>query len=1082
MPNADEQTQTDRPEPRSPRQVFETLIGLDTAERDAALRRLAIDDPKMEARVRALLVADQVEGDPTLNDLPPLPPVFLQPGDRFQDYTILEHLGEGGFGSVYKAEQRHPIRRTVALKVVKPGVDTREVLARFSSERQALARMEHPHIAKVIHAGSTDSGRPYFVMEYVPGIPITRFADDNKLTITQRLDLFKQVCDAINHAHIKQIVHRDIKAANVLAYRDQGTADGKPTVKVIDFGIAKALTSDRLTDLTFNTARGSVIGTYSTMSPEQAAGSPDIDTRTDVYSLGVLLYELLIGVKPFDWRELAKSADHEVRRIIREVDPPAPSTRLTGLDRKTTNRLSHARQLRIEELRNQLKRELEWIPLMAMRKEPGRRYTSPLQLAEDIDHYLEGQPLIAGPESRGYRLKKFASRNKATIATVASIVIVLSAGIAGTATQSFRANRQARIATAAAREADSQRTIAQLEAERAVAAQSMAVAARRSAELEAQRQRLVTIDLHINAGELSQARKLLELPIDPELENEWYWRGWTYARRSHVIDRIDLKPAFADDAMALATVFPSGSLGFNQGRLIAHVRPVDPRTDQRRDVFVDVESSRIVQRTSSIPRQGGSLGFERGPINVSQAGLEDQSYVAVDIAGLGEIWSEYMSFDAATCMAYRGPDTNPTLAISSSRTGIHCIKVDASTMPPVHQSTTVIPPHGDQVIALVFSEDGNTLHGLTDDWYVMTWRLPAQIDLTQRTVNRLRQVRRLNYTHNGKELLAGSYGGGVSVWDTANQLRLLDIQAHPEHTYGAFGDVVEVSHQRSFVSSTWNDETIREHSLVDGRPLRTFDNGQHMARIVISDDGRYMFATGSQLEGGDDQLTVRKWDLETPMIIKQSVPLSDSSQARSIIYNLELFDNGRTLAVVLRDVEAAKGQGGTTQCVLLDAETLDRVGSLPATHTDTLRDLDVSPDGRLLAIASRDGTASVWDWRHRHLITQIEVERGRAFSNVVSSVRFHPTMPVLMTISMDRMKLWDTRSWRQVAEQVVVTDIEAGLKEAEFSPDGSQLVLAAGRELWWIDLNFHQDTIDRLRAKRDAGAAAPPAALTRPGG
>jgi serine/threonine protein kinase/Tfp pilus assembly protein PilF len=338
-------------------------------------------------------------------------------------YRVLEQLGEGGMGVVYKAEQRSPIRRTVALKVIKLGFDTREVIARFDSERQALARMDHPNIAKVLDAGTTDTGRPYFVMEFVGGKPITGFCDDNKLPIRDRLALFIQVCDAISHAHTKAIIHRDIKAGNVLAY----IHDGKPTIKVIDFGIAKALTADRLTDRTFSTELGRILGTYDSMSPEQADGSPDIDTRTDVYSLGVLLYELLTGAKPFDHDTLARAADHEIKRIIREIEPPRPSTRLSLLGNEAT-RLAQLRQSKLDALSRQLRSELEWIPLKAMRKDRARRYASALQLAEDVRNYLDGRPLLAGPERRAYRLQKFAQRHRRGIAVFAGVVGVLVAG------------------------------------------------------------------------------------------------------------------------------------------------------------------------------------------------------------------------------------------------------------------------------------------------------------------------------------------------------------------------------------------------------------------------------------------------------------------------------------------------------------------------------------------------------------------------------------------------------------------------------------------------------------------------------
>jgi eukaryotic-like serine/threonine-protein kinase len=350
---------------------------------------------------------------------PNAPPKYVGP------YRIMEVLGEGGMGIVYKAEQQKPLKRAVAIKLIKLGLATNEVLGRFETERQALARMDNPHIAKVLDAGADEFGRPYFVMEYVPGVPITQFADENKLSIRQRLELFTQVCDAISHAHTKALIHRDVKAGNVLAYM----ADGKPVAKVIDFGIAKALTGDRLSDRTFNTERGLAIGSYEAMSPEQAEGSPDIDTRTDVYSLGALLYELLAGAKPIDPQSILKSADLEVRRIIREVDPPRPSARLSSLGNAGTA-IATARRMNPEALATQLRSELEWIPLMAMRKDRQRRYVSPAELAEDIQNYLSNRPLKAGPESVSYRIRKAVRRNRTTIAVSAAFVLLVAIGTA----------------------------------------------------------------------------------------------------------------------------------------------------------------------------------------------------------------------------------------------------------------------------------------------------------------------------------------------------------------------------------------------------------------------------------------------------------------------------------------------------------------------------------------------------------------------------------------------------------------------------------------------------------------------------
>ncbi len=339
-------------------------------------------------------------------------------------------------GDVYKAEQRIPVKRLVAMKLIKPGFDTNEVIARFDSERQALARMDHPGIAKILDAGVDDRGRPFFVMEYVPGISITAFADTNRLSVRQRLELFTHVCGAIAHAHSKAIIHRDIKSSNTLAY----FSDGVPVVRVIDFGIAKALTGDRLSDFTVNTELGRAIGSYESMSPEQADASPDIDTRTDVYSLGVLLYELLAGAKPFDRTSFARAADQEIRRIIREVEPARPSVRLSLLGNSGT-KIASSRRAHLDALTKQLRSELEWIPLKAMRKERDRRYASPLELSEDISNYLEHRPLRAGPESVRYRVRKYCERHRAAILAIATITLLLVAGVAVSTQFAVRAGK-----------------------------------------------------------------------------------------------------------------------------------------------------------------------------------------------------------------------------------------------------------------------------------------------------------------------------------------------------------------------------------------------------------------------------------------------------------------------------------------------------------------------------------------------------------------------------------------------------------------------------------------------------------------
>ena len=315
------------------------------------------------------------------------------PGTRIGRYKLVRSLGEGGMGIVYLAEQEHPIKRQVALKVIKPGMDTKAVIARIEAERQALALLDHPNIARVYDAGTT-AGRPYFAMEYVKGVPIIEHCDQQKLTIEQRLQLFLGVCEAIQHAHQKGIIHRDIKPSNILVHME----GEKAVPKVIDFGIAKAM-SQTLTERTLVTEQGHFVGTPEYMSPEQAeASGQDTDTRSDIYSLGVVLYELLAGVLPFDPKTLREGGPDHARKVIREEEPKTPSRQLTALG-KTAEGIAANRQTEVHALTRRLHKELEWIPLKAMRKDPARRYRSASELADDIRNYLDGRPLIAGPET-----------------------------------------------------------------------------------------------------------------------------------------------------------------------------------------------------------------------------------------------------------------------------------------------------------------------------------------------------------------------------------------------------------------------------------------------------------------------------------------------------------------------------------------------------------------------------------------------------------------------------------------------------------------------------------------------------------
>jgi serine/threonine protein kinase len=529
-------------DPQGLKQLFLDVSELPPAERAAFLDRECGADAELRQRVEALLRAHDDSGGFLAPAAGPAVTADADPrraasgpgsGGEAVDrvigpYQLLQKLGDGGMGAVWVADQRQPVRRRVALKVIKPGMDSAQVVRRFEAERQALALMDHTHIARVLDAGTTAEGRPYFVMELVHGVPITKYCDELNLPVRERLELFVPVCRAIQHAHTKGVIHRDIKPSNVLVCMQ----DGRPVAKVIDFGVAKALHRP-LGEATLVTEFGAVVGTLEYMAPEQAEVSPlGVDTRADVYALGVLLYELLTGTTPLDKKRLKRAALGEVLRIIREEEPPRPSTRLTE-SKEALASVAAQRRTDPGRLTKEVRGELDWIVMRCLEKDRTRRYETVSGLAHDVERYLAGEAVEACPPSAAYRLRKFARRHRAALAAAAAFAVLLASGTAVSAWQAVRATRAEAAALAerdekeqARREAvdNEQRAREAAEAERAAKQEAVRAAsaakAARDAEAEQRRQAVAERNRAVRAEQEAKELAAIATAVNAFLQQD----------------------------------------------------------------------------------------------------------------------------------------------------------------------------------------------------------------------------------------------------------------------------------------------------------------------------------------------------------------------------------------------------------------------------------------------------------------------------------------------------------------------------------------------------------------------------------
>ncbi len=941
------------------RRVFMEVGDLPEADRQAALISACGGDATLRAEVEALLQAEQQARGFMTSPTGEVPagrsafaaaiaePLREGPGTRIGPYKILQLIGEGGFGSVYMAEQEKPVSRRVALKIIKLGMDTRAVIARFEAERQALAMMDHPNIARVLDAGATATGRPYFVMDLVKGDTIVEYCDKSNLSIEDRLELFAQVSTAVQHAHTKGIVHRDLKPGNILV----GTHDGRAQAKVIDFGIAKAMAS-RLTEKTHFTEHKALIGTPEYMSPEQAEGSLDIDTRTDVYSLGVLLYELLTGSTPFSGKELRSVAYAEIQRIIREVDPPKPSTRLSQ-NTDTLASVAARRHTAPRRLGAMVRGDLDWIVMKALEKDRTRRYETANLLAMDLRRYLAGEAVVAAPPSAVYRVRKFVRRHRAAVTAVAIIGATLLMGIVGT-TVGFAQARSARI------EADSNAQRAVVAAQQARTAQAVALDEKVLAQRQAYSANMLGASDAIGRGESDAARQPLDsAPAD--------LRGWEWR---HLASRLNL----AERAHPYRRTSGCPIHPLPDGRSYYEVLG-DPATGiQRRDI----RTGELLRSIPTINATWGSWLVADGTyfiLAVQDAGagaqaielwdLERGSRLSSHAAEGNRVFSGDAASDGtrfayawqgrihildtgsgtervsagpvvggprASCVRFQ-PDGRRLVAFGSAGEGV---LIDTSSLAVV---ATFATGHGAEVRAPAFSPDGRLLATATWDRVIQVTDVRADPPARVFTLaGPAMGPHMLRFSPDGSLLAACGADGTLRLWDTRTGVErgvfagsCQAVAFLPDGQTLISGDASGVRFWEVRASDTW---VLRGHS-------------SYVYIVLLSPDGGTVYSGGSEGDAGQPG-SLRIWDAATGEQIAALGAAGQSASAQS------LSPDGSLLALRML------GPPGGAWIDILDAATGATVATVPNTRCTALA---FDPRGDRLFWADSMGVACIADAR-----------------------------------------------------------------------------------------------------------------------
>jgi len=1073
--------------------IFHKAVEIsDASERAAYVAEACRGNPELQAEVEALLKAHEQAGD--FLEASPASVTLDQrdkidgPGTTIGRYQLLELIGEGGMGLVYLAEQKEPVKRRVAFKIIKPGMDSRQVIARFEAERQALAVLDHPNIAHVFDAGCTETGRPYFVMEHVKGMSITRYCDENKLDIEQRLRLFEQVCEAVHHAHQKGIIHRDLKPSNILV----SVHGDRATPKIIDFGIAKAITSP-LTDKTFVTYQGQLLGTPEYMSPEQVdLATQDIDTRSDIYSLGVVLYELLAGVLPFESEFFARAGLAEIQQTIREQEPASPSIRLTNLGEQAKT-IAASRSTQVVPLARRLHRELEWIPLKAMRKDRCRRYRSASEMADDIRNYLTGLPLLAGPETTIYRVQKFVTKHAGSVATIALVAVAIVLGLVVSTAMYFKAEKAHQKEVIARADAEDARGKEAGARGRAEGAEKVATEKAESYRRLSYNYGIALADATYREADIAGVRRLLkDSPAD--------LRGWEWQRLDYISDEA-LMTLRGDgwSAFSAGACSPDGKLiaagGWTatirvwdlakgeqlrllrghaeyitclqfspDGRYIASgsadrtVRVWDVASGETVMTFgghddtvwsvafspdgrqiasgSDDDTARIwsVETGAELRVIRGykdgvsSISFSPDGRRIAAAGWE--GVIRLWDVATGELAASYGQDEKAAVVAF---SLDGHRIISAGKDGVLKVRDSASGT-----ELTTMRGHSGWISQVAFSPDGRRAVSCGDDNTVRTWDTETGVELRVLRGHE-KSVTFALFTPDGSRIVSGGDDSTIKVWDPYIDHSKAVLYGHRDCVSG----LVFTPDNKRLVSGSW-DGTIKIWDVASGAEIQTLHKHEGgIASVALSPDGKLVAS------GGRDN-TVRIWDIpegEERMVLRGH---------KGKILSIAFSPDGKHIV--------SGSQDGTVK--VWDVVKGDELMNV-RDYYGPVTSVAISPDGRLMA-SGGDGDVLVWD-----SVTGKEIMELSAHSKFVSYLAFSHDGKRMVSGSVDAaMKVWDVATGNELMN---LQGHSGRITSATFTQDGARLISSSlnGRIKVWDPATGQGLTVMERNIAIPCGALSP---------